>query len=259
MKYVFFVVLSLASCLAVGASFPDLIKKEYKLEDHSSGFEGDQKSYVSFTKGYFKEINIRINALEKGHPLFVDKENYESPDILLGTIDMSGKGDVYYMVLSWGASLDISYMFYSVKRLKDYKLGAEVAKPDFSVEATSIIIPANGNIYAYGHNNNLHSIQKKYVFKDGNLRELSQPFHYVGRSAISLKEQTVFSDTGLTTELYKIAKGSPVTIVGLQPGSSNPSFDELYVVASEFGLVGYVKAEYEQKETQFSGFFYAGD
>jgi hypothetical protein len=259
MKYLF-LALFLLSNNSLAAPFPDLIKKEYKFESNDGAVETDQKSYVSYSKNYFKEINIQINSLEPTNPLFIDKEDYESPDLLLGIIDLSGNGDFYYMVLSWGASYDVSYVFFSVKKLKDFKRTKGVpVKPDFIVEGTSIIIPSNGNIYSYGHNNNLHSIKRKFVFVAGNLNELSQPFHYIGLQTTSLKEQTIFSDTKLTSELYKISKGSVVTIVGLQSISSSNSYEELYVVASEFGLVGYVKADYDQKETQFSGFFYAGD
>jgi hypothetical protein len=259
MKYLF-LALFLFFNVSLAAPFPDLIKKEYKFEPDDGLVEADQKSYVSYSKNYFKELNIKINSLETTHPLFINKEDYESPDLLLGTIDLSGNGDFYYIVLSWGASYDVSYCFFSVKNLKSLNRtkGAPV-KPDFIVEGTSIIIPGNGNIYSYGHNNNLHSIKRKFVFVGGYLNELSQPFHYVGLQTTSLKEQTIFSDTKLTSELYKISKGSVVTIVGLQSNLGSNSYEELYVVASEFGLVGYVKAEYDQKETQFSGFFFAGD
>ena len=259
MKYIFLALLFLFNT-SLAVPFQDLIKKEYKFESGGGDVETDEKSYVSYNKNYFKEINIRINSLETTNPLFIDKEDYESPDLLLGVIDLSGNGDFYYMVLSWGASYDVSYKFFSVKKLQDFKGTKGVpVKPDFIVEGTSIIIPSNGNIYSYGHNNNLQSIKRKFVFRNGNLTELSQPFYYIGIQTTSLKDQTIFSDTKLTSELYKISKGSVVTIVGLQSISGSNSYQELYVVASEFGLVGYVKADYDQKQTQFSGFFYAGD
>lgn len=61
----------------------------------------------------------------------------------------------------------------------------------------------------------------------------------------------------LNTALYKISTGSPVTIVGLYEDADKKK--EYFLVASEFGLIGYIENERSQSQTQFSGFYFNGD
>ncbi len=256
MKYLILCLLSVSICISA-APFPDLLKKEYKLAEHAEVTELN-RTYLSFNPKFYKEINILRKNLPKNDPLYMD-ESFGSgdEDIVLGTIDLSGKNEIYYVLLSDFPSYDISYTFYKYERIKNKKSPQEYIEPDFSISAPSVIIPSNGNIYSYGHNNNSYSLKKKYLYKEGKIAESKQPFNYVGVAAKSLKEQTIYSDLSLSNPLYKISNGSPVTIVAIHEDLENKK--EYFVVASEFGLVGYIQIDLSQKENQFSGFYYNGD
>ncbi len=257
MKYFILCLLSVSICISA-APFPDLQKKEYKLAAHAEVTELN-RTYLSFNPKFYKEINILRKNLPKNDPLYMD-ESFGPPreeDIVLGTIDLSGKNDIYYVLLSDFPSYDISYSFYKYERIKNAKSPLEFIEPDFSIFAPSIIIPSNGNVYSYGHNNNSYSLKKKYLYKEGKIVELKQPFNYVGVASSSLKEQTIYSDLSLSSPLYMISKGSPVTIVAIHEDLKNNK--EFFVVASEFGLVGYIQIDHSQPENQFSGFYYNGD
>ena len=256
MKYFILCLLGLSACI-YAAPFPELQKKEYKLAVHAEATELN-RTYFSFNPKFYKEIYTLRKNLPKNDPLYMD-ESFGSgeEDIVLGTIDLSGKNEIYYVLLSDFPSYDISYTFYKYERIKNKKTPQEYIEPDFSIYAPSVIIPSNGNIYSYGHNNNSYSLKKKYLYKEGKIVELKQPFNYVGIAANSLKEQTIYSDFSLSSPLYKISKGSPVTIVAIHEDIEKNK--EYFVVASEFGLVGYTQIDHSQTENQFSGFYYNGD
>lgn len=256
MKYLIFYILSVSISIHA-APFPDLQKKEYKLAQHAQITELT-KTYFSFDPKFFNEINIFRKDLPKNDPFYMDETlGTGDEDIVLGTIDLSGKNEIYYVILSDFPSHDVSYAFYKYERVKNKSTPQEFIEPDFKIFSPSLIIPGNGNIYSYGHNNNSYSLKKKYLYKEGKIVSLTQPFSYVGVSASSLKEQTIYSDYSLKNSLYKISKGSPVTIVGIYEDLENNK--EYFIVASEFGLVGYVQIDHSQTENQFSGFYYSGD
>ncbi len=255
MRY-FFLCLVFASIDICAAPFPDLHKKEYKLAAHGKTSELE-RTQLSFNPKFFTEINKKRKDIPKEDPLYTDDSNgVGGEDLVLGIIDLTGKGDTYYLTLSDFPSYDITYQFYK----KDAPLLAaksEFLSPNFSLGAPSLVIPSNGFIYSYGHNNNSYSIKNKYTFTDGKINALQQPFKYCGAASKSLKDQTIYSDLTLTSPLYKISKGSPVTIVGLYEDPEKNK--EYFLVASEFGLIGYAANEHSRSETQFSGFYFNGD
>jgi len=257
MKYFLSALLYLSLCCQA-APFPDLIKKELKFSwPEAAAKNENQKYYFSYNKKYFTEINRTLGSLPKTDPLYTEEAGSE--DILVGVVDISGAGDLYYVVLGFGPSYDLSYIFYGLEKVKNFTTSPEnYVEPDFEIYATSLVIPSNGNVYGYGHNNNLYNIKRKYVYANGKIAEFPQQFFYVGKKAISLKDQTIYSDLTLTNELFKISKGSSITVVGIQPLKGSSS-EILYLIASEFGLVGFVKAEVSQEQNQFSGFYWNGD
>ena len=260
MKYwiVFLLVFSIS---AESAPFPDLTKIELKFGWTEAAATNEvTKYYFSYNKKFFTEINKTLNSLEKTNPLYTDE--FGAEDILVGAIDVTGQGDIYYAILCFGPSYDLYYEFYNVKKVDGYASDQGNIEPDFIVPNMSVIIPSNGNIYGYGHNNEFISTKHKYVYQSGKLRELPQDFFYVGKNTVSQKAQMIYSDIEQTKELYKISVGTPVTIVGIKykDGDYGKSY---YMVASEFGLVGYVKADYSlQVGTdggQFKDFYFNGD
>jgi hypothetical protein len=259
MKYLVLCLVLVASSV-IAAPFPYLQKKEYLLNQSYAKQTELTKTVLSFDPKYFKEINVLRKNLPKENPMYTNDsvaDGIGADDILLGSIDLTGANDLYYITLSDFPSYDINYNFYKVNRISAMK-PLEYKQPDFTIYAPSLIVPSNGNIYAYGHNNNNYSLKRKFIFKNSNIVELDQPFAYVGVTTTSLKDQVIYSDVSLSKELYKVSKGTPVTIVGIQTIDKN-KYRSAYLVASEFGLVGYVVVESEQSETQFSGFYFNGD
>lgn len=255
MNYILILLILISTSLSA-APFPDLQKREYKLAAHARATELN-RTQLSLNPKHFTEINKSRNKLSKDHRLYFDDTKGEGgDDLVLGIIDLTGQGDTYFLTLSDFPSYDLTYRFY--KSNKDAAANMpEVLLPDFIIAAPSLIIPSNGFIYSYGHNNNSYSLKNKFVFSADKIIALSQPFKYIGAAAKSLKEQTIYSDIALNAPLYTISKGSPVTIVGLYEDVEKNK--EYFLVASEFGLVGYVENDHSRTESQFTGFYFNGD
>lgn len=242
---------------SVGAEPFSYLKKE-KLENVAPKWMKYELA-IHYDPKLFKRVYKKRIEYPKGHPFYTDE--FGSDDVVLGIFDLTGKGDRYFVTISLGPSLDVSYCFNNEVRLrKAVKNKKTYIRCDSTISALSVVIPGNGNIYSYGHNNTMADTREKYKLKNGKLKLLSQPFSYVGKKTTSLKDQIVYTDESLKVELFRLTKGYPVTIVGIKNRTEKTiNRKDFFLVASEFGLVGWVPVEMSQKESQFSGFFFYGD
>ena len=213
---------------------------------------------ISFNKKLAKTIYKSRKEFGEGHPLYTSEFGHW--DVVLGIFDVTGKGDKYYITFSEGPSFDVSYCFNKVGTVERALKNKVTYIPcDDEIFALSLILPGNGNIYSYGHNNTMHNIKRKYVLTNGKIHEISQPFYYIGKKTVSLKDQAVYSDENLNKVAFRITKGYRITVVGIKSIKYRNSRKDLYLVSSEFGLIGWVMSDNSQTETQFQGFYFYGD
>lgn len=113
--YYILILLILISARISAAPFPDLDKKEFKLPAKARVTDLN-RTYLSFNPKHFTEINKNRHQLPKDNPLYIaDTEAVAADELVLGTIDLTGKGDTYYLTLSDFPSYDIAYNFYKNK------------------------------------------------------------------------------------------------------------------------------------------------
>jgi len=216
--------------------------------------------FIHFNPKKYENIFKKRGKFPETHPFYINELGLD--DIVIGVFDITGKGDKYYVSFSTGPSFDPSYCFNKVDDVIDaISTGRKIYDCKETIYALSIVIPGNGGVYTYGHTNSMHDVRDKYIFENNKLVLVKQPFQFSGKHSKSLIDQVIYTDETLSTVSFKISKGYPVTVVGIKSNSENKdSKQQLYIVASEFGLVGFVPVISSQyKANQFEGFFFNGD
>jgi len=121
-----------------------------------------------------------------------------------------------------------------------------------TISALSLTLPGDGSVLAAGHVNSYFNDHRKYVYSNHQLNEIAQPFKYVGLKAVTKRAFDIYSDKSLTTVVAHIPKDANIELL-INEG-------DYYLVKSEFGLVGWYKADKSQVENpDIDGLYYNGD
>lgn len=185
-------------------------------------------------------INKGLNELAKGDPLY--DENPMGRKILVETQVSPSKA--YSVVYSPGPSADPTFRF--------YKFGSS-EPAEFSVGALAVYIPSNGNVYTEGHTNNTFNERKKFSLKNGKFQEVEQAYYYVGLETKTLKPITLYASKNMTGKLASLPAGYGIEVVAHEKGT------DLYLIKTDFGLLGWVKVESTYGDLTIEGLRYAGD
>ncbi len=116
-----------------------------------------------------------------------------------------------------------------------------------------LVIPGNGYVYVSGHTNTMFNTRRKYTLKKGSLREVAQPYYYVGLDTVTTQTISLYSDTGYKTKVAGLPAGYKVEVL-INSG-------EDYLIKTPFGLTGWLKIPENVMlhETPVKGIFFAGD
>lgn len=151
----------------------------------------------------------------------------------------------YYIGFSWGPSMDPTFviaMLGADKKLKYLK----------DLPGTKIYIPSNGYIYTEGHANTYFNKRRKYKLSGDTIKEVKQPFYYVGKKTKTTMAITLWSDKSQTTKVAVLPKDYEVGVV-INSGS-------WYLLKTPFGLTGWHKLEeLGCAKTSLKCIFFAGD
>ncbi|MCF7886162.1 MAG: hypothetical protein K9M80_06685 [Candidatus Marinimicrobia bacterium] len=69
-----------------------------------------------------------------------------------------------------------------------------------------ISIPGDGNIYISGHTNNMFNKRRIYHLESNTLKEIKQPFYYVGQEGVLQKDITLYRDQDNNIPVIKLKK-----------------------------------------------------
>jgi hypothetical protein len=164
---------------------------------------------------------------------------------LLETKIKADSNESYIIDFDEGASWDPSFYIYRLKNKELSRIGL--------INALKIIIPGDGYFYTSGHVNNMFNQWRKWTIENDNLKEIKQPFYYVGIESRIKKDIDIFYDIKMTSIVEHIRKG---TLVNVLMNYNN----DYYLIKSEYGLTGWLKIPNGSKEeTILDGIFYAGD
>ncbi len=118
----------------------------------------------------------------------------------------------------------------------------------FSLDADEIYVPGNGYIYTRQDN-----VAKKYIYlRNGEAREIKQPFYYLGIKDRTLKPIKVYADRNFTKVLASLPRNYPVEIL-LGKNCEYGNFCDAYLIKTSFGLVGWIQND-GQSLNFFRGF-----
>jgi hypothetical protein len=256
MRVIHIILLFVISTAAQAEPFSYLTKD---LVDSTTSSLSTINMYIHYNPNLYKKIWKKRGEYPKDSPFYI--EEYGDDNLVVGIFDITGKGDKYYITYDQGPSFDVNYCFNKEDNVENALIAhTHYLQCDFRIPALSIIIPGNGSIYTYGHNNTMYDIHSKYTLKNDKLELVPQPFLYIGKNTTSLKDQIVYTDETLEAESYRITKGYKVTVVGFKNTQNHPKHIwGMYLVASEFGLLGWIPSDGQQMQTQFEGFFFNGD
>ena len=114
-----------------------------------------------------------------------------------------------------------------------------------------LCIPGNGSIFVSGHNDNMFNMRRQFAVTFEGIKEIKQPFYYVGVRSKAKSEIILYSDTALTAKVTVLSKGSMAEVL-INKG-------DLYLLKTPYGILGWTKIRNGQMETPIEGLFYSGD
>ncbi len=107
-----------------------------------------------------------------------------------------------------------------------------------SVSGEHLIVPGNGFLYVIRSTNRSFEGREKWAIEDGELKEVKQPFYYVGIQTPTLKALELHADTkAQSAVIARVPEGEMVMVVLEQPSESGAA---QYLVRTRFGLVGWI-------------------
>lgn len=106
------------------------------------------------------------------------------------------------------------------------------------------VLPGNGAVYVFGRANKMFDQRQKFEWQGDTLKESPQPYYYVGLESTALQALQLFEKPGSGKLIASIPKGAKLTVLLNQfaPENADTPASEHYLVKTEFGLVGWIKA-----------------
>jgi hypothetical protein len=193
------------------------------------------KIFVYFNPTLTEVINQREEVpAEAGVP-----EGLENIIMVKTRID-SLKNEVYTVAFNPGPSDDPTFIIYHNNR--------EL----LNVNATEVGFPGNGLVYVGGHTNNWFDQRRIFRLEGGRIREIEQPFLYVGLETKTNAPVTLYASNRYRQPVTILPPGADILVV-LNQGDN-------YLIKDAFGVVGWWKKPTQPGvEIPISGLEYAGD
>lgn len=215
----------------VAASFPGL--KSMAVDGQGEEFSPISQK-VSYDSGLTKVINKVLNPGEEGAP--------EVKRLISTKLDRNAES-VHFIDFDPGPSADPQFI------IVDEKSGKKVGE----IAADSLVMPGNGFIYAIARSNHLHLERRKYAVKNGGLKELEQPFAYVGLTSKAKVPLTLTAGKDGGETIANIPKDGALEVV-IRDG------DHL-LIKTPVGLLGWwkMKTDVTADNAEIEGIYYAGD
>ena len=145
-----------------------------------------------------------------------------------------------------GASADPGFIISLIEKCGPRRLG-------WPIDGLDLEAPGDGYLYIRGHTNTWFDMRRKFAVEGGNLRELTQPFYYVGLETKTLRQINIFSTWGGGQPIGVIEKGAPVTVI-LSDGWT-------FLLKTDHDILGWWRPQNmsQQRAEEIEGLFYRGD
>jgi len=180
----------------------------------------------------------------------LENDEYEELVIPVAIVDLEGNENKdFLLVFSPGPSADPTFEFYKISEKDTNFL--------FSLACKQIIINDNGYMFTSGHANNMFNTRRIFKFERDSLREVKQPFDYVGLKTKTLKRITIYEDKEFTNVLAVVPEDSPIEV--LFGEWNEEEFSWKFLIKSSIGFLGWWKLDDNYRSEEIEGLFFAGD
>ncbi len=204
-------------------------------------------TFICYDKGTTTFYNIPCHLLKKTDPSYTE-DLKETGGMLVARYKNATLKDSLTILFETGPSDDPLFSVFTKEKkllLKAFCLG--------------FYINAAGVIYTTGHTNNMYDCRRKFQIQQNEITEIKQPFNYVGLKGNTKKPIVLYQSTTGEAEVAKLPKNSPIEILLAEP-ADNDKMDKLFLVKSNFGLVGWLRINDEDIFSAIiDGLFFAGD
>src|SRR5262249_1773131 len=106
-------------------------------------------------------------------------------------LKLAPSGPYFVVRCTSGGSDDFPFAFIALGHTFDYKTN--------DLPGLRFEIPGDNCVYASGHNDTQFNLRRKFCLDGSRLREIKQPFHYVGVQSRTRRELTFYSDMAMAT------------------------------------------------------------
>lgn len=168
------------------------------------------------------------------------------------------------LVFDEGPSEDPTFVVYPRSVCSKGLEGA--GEPLLSVGATTFVVPGNGFVYSSGFTNNYFTARRKFEVKAGKVREVRQPFYFVGGTR-RVARTPLQDDTEPVKPIVLRAEKNDgaAAIATLTEGAevelllSDDPTSGWFLVRTGFGLVGWYHSPAQSLTPDSLGLFFNGD
>jgi hypothetical protein len=156
-------------------------------------------------------------------------------------------GDTLIVDYTEGGSCDPAFIVSRVEKCGTRQLDWAITGLDFEA-------PGDGFFYIRGHTDSWFDMRRKFTVEGGNLREVKQPFYYVGLETKTLRQIHLFSNQGCSEMMSGwIEAGSPITVV-LSDG-------DCFLLKTDHDVLGWWRPQNrsQQRSEELEGIYFKGD
>ena len=192
---------------------------------------------------------IRIFYQANSSRLIQETVNDDLVKIMETKLDVR-RPDEYLVMFDPGPSEDPAFSLFKVQGDQLVQLQDETGH-EFWVGGLDLIMPGYGSFYVAGHINNMFNMRRKFVVDGLVVREVHQPFYYVGLDSETTQEVKLYSSMALDEAVAYLPQGAKVSVL--------INHGEYYLLKTPFGLVGWIKIPEYAMETPIKDIVFAGD
>src|SRR5262249_39967427 len=119
-------------------------------------------------------------------------------------------------------------------------------------------VPGDGCVYPSGHNNTYFNLRRKFCLDGDKLKEIAQPFHYVGLKSKTTRALVFYSDLTMKRAVGTIEANDFVEVLIATTDDNGQRF----LVRDKRGLTGWLDSASSNEDPdtpEIEGLFMAGD
>jgi hypothetical protein len=169
-------------------------------------------------------------------------------EIRVAKLRLSPKStDTLIVDYSEGASADPCFIIHRIEECGPRRLAPGIDGLEFEA-------PGDGFFYVRGHVNSWFDVRRKFAVVDGNLREVRQPYYYIGLETRTIDQIKLYSRESCIELIGYIPKGAPVTVV-LSDGWD-------FLLKTDHDVLGWWRprnTSQHQRAQEIEGVFFRGD